>query len=335
MKPNTKPLQFAITGFGRVAPTHVDAIQHLGTEANIAAVCDPDPEALHRGVAATGAAGYPDLETMLRHPELDVVSICTPSGLHAEHGILAARAGKHVLVEKPIDVSLDAARSLIDCCAERGVELFCVFQNRLNTTLKLVKAAVDTGRFGKIYAINSTLIWKRGQDYYDSAAWRGTKALDGGAFLNQGIHFVDAMRFLGGEVAEVKSMLGTLARNIESEDCGSALFRFKSGALGNIFVTMLGQSDREGSITLLGEKGTVRIGGNAMNRIEEWNFDEPDLEQDELARNADYHTRSVYGFGHREYYRQITHCLNGQGPNPTGGADAIRTLTLIRRIYGD
>ena len=335
MKSISTPIRFALIGYGRVAPTHTDAIGELREDGRLVAVCDLNPEALAKGISGTQAKGYTDLGDMLTDPNIDVVSICTPSGLHAEHGKQAARAGKHVLVEKPMDVSLDAAQSLIDCCKENGVELFCVFQNRLNTTLQLVKSAIDAGRFGKIYAINSTVIWKRTQDYYDSADWRGTQAMDGGAFLNQGIHFVDAMRFLCGEVTEVKSMLGTLARDIESEDTGSALFRFENGTLGNIFVTMLGQKDQEGSITLLGEKGTVRIGGTALNQIEQWNFQEPNEEQDALAQNADYHTQSLYGFGHRIYYRHVTDYLKGHGPKPTSGPDGIQSLGVIRQIYGD
>ncbi|MDF3129297.1 Gfo/Idh/MocA family oxidoreductase [Kiritimatiellaeota bacterium B1221] len=333
MPTTPKPIQFALTGYGRVAPTHKNAINALGNDAKLATICDSNPENLQKGIEASGAKGYASLEEMLQDPNVDVVSICTPSGLHAAHGKTAARAGKHVLVEKPMDVSIEAAQSLIDCCKAEGVELFCVFQNRLNTTLKLLKAAIDAGRFGKIYAINSTVIWKRGQEYYDADAWRGTKAMDGGAYLNQGIHFVDAMRFLCGEVVEIKSMLGTLARDIESEDTGSALLRFENGTLGNIFVTMLGQKDQEGSITILGEKGTVCISGNAMNRIEQWDFEEADPEQDTLAHNADYHTKSVYGFGHQAYYRQVADYLLGKGPHPTGGADGIKSLGLIREIY--
>lgn len=162
----------------------MDAIRKLGDAAQITAICDSNPKALQKGIEATGAPGFASLETMLQQPDIDVVSICTPSGLHAAHGKQAALAGKHVLVEKPIDVGLETAQSLIDTCKAQDVELFCVFQNRLNGTLKLLKAAIDAGRFGKIYAINSTVIWKRGQAYYDADAWRGTRKFDGGAFLN-------------------------------------------------------------------------------------------------------------------------------------------------------
>jgi UDP-N-acetyl-2-amino-2-deoxyglucuronate dehydrogenase len=328
----TSRLSFALVGYGRVAPTHTKAIQALGNQARLVAICDSDPEVLARGKEVTGAEGYPDLQEMLRRDDIDVVSICTPSGLHAELGIRVANAGKHVLVEKPMDVHLDAAQSLIDACSA-GVNLYCVFQNRLNTTIQLLKAAIDTGRFGKLYAINSTVIWKRTQAYYDSADWRGSYALDGGAFMNQGIHFVDAMRFLFGEISEVKSMLGTLDREIESEDTGNALFRFENGALGSIFVTMLGQNDQEGSLTVLGEHGTVKISGTAMNRIEQWDFDSPHPEQDRLAHDADYATKSVYGFGHNAYYAQVASHLRAEGPMPTGGKEGIRSLETILRIY--
>lgn len=330
----TSPIPFALVGCGRVAPTHIQAIQALENRARLAAVCDSDPHALTRGVEATGAEGYADLREMLSRDDIEVVSVCTPSGLHAEIGVEAAKAKKHVLVEKPMDVRLEAARSLIDTCSQEGVNLYCVFQNRLNSTLQLLKAAIDSGRFGKLYAINSTVIWKRTQDYYDSAEWRGSRAMDGGAFMNQGIHFVDAMRFLFGEISEVKSILGTLNRKMESEDTGAALFRFENGALGSIFVTMLGQSDQEGSLTVLGEHGTVKIGGTAMNRIDQWDFECPDPEQDRLAHDADYATKSVYGFGHNAYYARVADHLRENGPMPTGGGEGIRSLETILRIYG-
>jgi len=325
------PVRFGLVGCGRVAPTHFDAIEALGDTGKLVAVCDSDPTALADAVSRTGAEGYGKLEDMLARKDIDVVSVCTPSGLHAEHGIAAARAGKHVLVEKPIDVTLEKARALVDACEKAGVRLFPVFQNRLNTTVQLLKQAIDAGRFGKIYAINSTVIWKREQDYYDTAAWRGTRAMDGGAFMNQGIHFVDAMRYLGGEIVEVKSMLGTLARDIECEDTGSALFRFENGALGNIFVTMLGPSDQEGSLTVIGKNGTVRLGGPCMNTIDQWDFQEPDPAMDANAHDADYHTNSVYGVGHRAFYRQLADAATNRAM--PDGEDGLSTLRLLIRIY--
>ena len=329
-----RPVRFALLGYGRVAPTHVDAIEALGTRAELVAICDADPEALALGVSRTGADPAPTLEALLQRADIDVVAICTPSGTHAQQGIAAARAGKHVLVEKPMDVDPAAARALLDACTEAGVRLFPVFQNRLNTTVRLLKAAQNAGRFGKILALNSTVVWHRGQDYYDSAPWRGTRTMDGGAFMNQGIHFVDVMRHIAGNVRNVQSMLGTLSRNMECEDTGAALLRFESGAIGNVFVTMAGCRDLEGSLTVLGENGLVKIGGNALNTIEAWTFETPHPEQDALAANAGYHTASVYGNGHKLCYEQVVTALTDpQTPAPIDPEDALRSVQLIHEIY--
>ncbi|MCC5849504.1 MAG: Gfo/Idh/MocA family oxidoreductase [Verrucomicrobia bacterium] len=335
IEPKKETVAFAVVGCGRVSPTHFNAIRDLGSAGQLVAVCDNDPDTLRKAVERTGADGFESLEEMLRRDDIDVVCVCTPSGCHAAHGILAAKAGKHVLVEKPMDVSLEAARELEQTCANEGVKLFVVKQNRLNSTVELAKAALDKGRFGKLYAINANVIWSRTQEYYASASWRGTRAMDGGAFLNQGIHFVDAMRYLGGEIMEIKSMLATLARQIECEDTGSALFQFENGALGNIFVTMLGIANLEGSLTLVGERGLVKIGGVAMNTIETWKFAEPDPEQDALAKDANYHAASVYGNGHKAFYRQVVDHLRHGGPAPTGSQQGLRTIEAILRIYGE
>ncbi len=322
------PLRFGVVGCGRVAPTHFDAIQALGEKGSLVAVCDNDPNALARAVEKTGATGYASLREMLEQAELDIVSICTFSGLHAEHGIAAAKAGKHVVVEKPMDVSLKAAHRLIEACGENGVHLFPIFQNRFNTTVRLAKEAIEKGRLGKIYAVNGTMIWKRTQEYYDSADWRGTQAMDGGAFMNQGIHFVDAMRYLGGEITDVTSTLGTLDRDIGCEDIGSALFRFANGALGNIFCTTLGRYDQEGSLMILGEKGQIKLGGGCLNKIDIWDFDESDPAMDANATDADYQSQSVYGHGHQAFYNRIA---NNEAF--TSGHDALETLRVLTEIY--
>jgi len=327
-----RPVGFAIVGCGRVSPTHIDAITSLGDEGRLVAVCDTDPEALKAAVEKTGATGYANLEELLQDPEVNLVSICTPSGLHAEQSIAAAKAGKHVLVEKPMAMTLESAEELIQSCEEHGVQLFPVFQNRLNTTVQLLKAAVEQGRFGKIYAINSRMIWKRSQDYYDSAEWRGTKAMDGGCFMNQGIHFVDAMRFIGGEIIDVKSTLATLARDIESEDIGSALFRFESGALGNIFCTTLGRSDMEGSLEVLGETGYARLGGGCLNKITHWDFEKPNEDMDQKAADADYQSQSVYGYGHNTFYVKVVRYLEGGPSEPPDAPESRHTLTILLKI---
>lgn len=333
-----KPINIAILGYGRVAPTHREAILALAPHARLAAVCDTRPEALTRALndlpipQSPPPTPHSSLDTLLADPSIDLVSVCTPSGLHAQHGIACARAGKHVLVEKPIDVTLPAAEALVHACETAGVHLFPVYQNRLNTTIQLLKQAIDLGRFGKIHAINSTVIWHRDQAYYDSDPWRGTRAMDGGAFMNQGIHFLDAMHHLGGEITSVQSSLATLARSIECEDTGAAILRFKSGAIGTLFVTMLGIHDTEGSLTVIGEHGLVTIGGLALNTIERWEFTTPHPEQDALARDADYHTASVYGNGHKAFYRNALKTLQSGAP-PKSAAPELESLNVLLRIY--
>lgn len=326
------PLRIGLAGFGRVAPTHVDAIAGLGPAAVLSAICDPDPAARAAGTAATGAKGFASLRELLDTEPPEVIAICTPSGLHAQLGMEAAAAGCHVIVEKPVDVTPDSAQALYRACLDHGVKLLPILQNRLNTTVQLLRRAILAGRFGRIYSLNATLCWSRKQDYYDSADWRGRRALDGGAFTNQGIHFLDVMRFLGGEVVETSAMLGRLARNIECEDSGSALLRFASGALGNLFVTMLAHQHSEGSLTVLGEQGTVRLGGSALNTVDYWHFDTPDPEMDALAANAEYHTASVYGNGHKLFYAEVLRHLREGTPLTAPPEDALRSLDLLHRI---
>lgn len=329
------PVRFGILGYGRVAPTHVQAIRSAGDAAELVAVCDSCPEALAEFEPDASVQTFTDLEEMLALPELDVVSICTPSGLHADHAVAVAEAGKHVVVEKPLDVTLVAVERMKAACSRAGVNLYPVFQNRFNPTVQLVKEALDAGRFGRILAVNSTVIWKRTQEYYDLAPWRGTRAMDGGAFLNQGIHFLDIMRVLGGEVVRVESMPGRQAREIECEDTGAMLLQFENGALGTLFVTMAGTSDQEGSITLIGERGTVKIGGLAMDALDLWEFQEPHPEQDERAASPQTAIHSVYGNGHQAVYHHILRDLQNGEPFPLTVEDAQRSLDLILQCYDE
>jgi UDP-N-acetyl-2-amino-2-deoxyglucuronate dehydrogenase len=270
---------------------------------------------------------------MLADVDCDAVTIATPSGLHPEHGILAARARKHVICEKPMAISLKAADELVQACDENGVQLFVIKQNRLNPSVQLVKRALDKGRFGRIYLANTTVRWTRPQEYYDQAPWRGTWALDGGAFMNQASHYVDLIQWLAGPVESVVAQTATLARRIESEDTGVAVLKFRSGALGVIEVTMLTYpKNLEGSFTLLGEKGTVKIGGTAVNRIEHWSFADYD-DDDKMVASVSTNPPSVYGFGHAGYYRNVLAVLRGEAKPETDGREGRKSLELILGIY--
>ena len=325
-------LRVALVGCGRISQTHIEAIREVDG-VTLVAVCDTIEQRAVEAGEQNGVPSFTSYPKMLADVPSDAVAICTPSGLHPQHGILAARAGKHVICEKPMAITLAAADELVHVCEESGVHLFVVKQNRLNPSVQLVKRAVDKGRFGRLYLANTTVRWTRPQEYYDQAPWRGTWEFDGGAFMNQASHYVDLIQWLVGPVESVVAKTATLARRIETEDTGIAVLKFRSGALGVIEVTMLTYpKNLEGSLTLLGEKGTVRIGGTAVNRIEHWNFAEPD-EDDALVAEASTNPRSVYGFGHAGYYRNVLAVLRGEAAPETDGRAGRKSLELILGIY--
>jgi UDP-N-acetyl-2-amino-2-deoxyglucuronate dehydrogenase len=322
----------ALVGCGRISRNHLEAIERVDG-LTLTAVCDSDASRAQAVGAERGVPWFDSYEAMLRHAESDVVAICTPSGLHPQHGILAARAGKHVVSEKPMAISLTAADELVHECDAAGVQLFVVKQNRLNTPIQLLKRAIDKGRFGRLYMANCTVHWTRPQDYYDQAPWRGTWEFDGGAFMNQASHYVDLMQWLMGPVESVMAKTATLGRRIEAEDSGVAALRFRSGALGSILVTMLTYPrNLEGSITILGEKGTVKVGGTAVNRVEHWLFADYD-DDDKLVDGASTAPPNVYGFGHEGYYRNVLAVLRGEAQPDTDGRAGRKSLELILGIY--
>jgi UDP-N-acetyl-2-amino-2-deoxyglucuronate dehydrogenase len=222
---------------------------------------------------------------------------------------------------------------MVKACDEAGVRLFVVKQNRSNATLQLLKNAVKQKRFGKIYSVSLNVFWTRPQDYYDSAQWRGTWEFDGGAFMNQASHYIDLLEWIAGPVESVMAYTGTLARDIEVEDTGVAAIRWRNGAMGTLNVTMLTYpKNMEGSITILGEKGTVRIGGVAVNDIQTWEFAESH-EDDKKVGNASYETTSVYGFGHPLYYDNVINVLRGEAEAETDGREGLKSLELLIALY--
>jgi UDP-N-acetyl-2-amino-2-deoxyglucuronate dehydrogenase len=223
---------------------------------------------------------------------------------------------------------------MVEVCDRAGVQLFVVKQNRLNPTVRLVKRAIERGRFGRIYTVTCNVFWTRPQEYYDAAKWRGTWEFDGGAFMNQASHYVDLLDWLIGPVESVFAYTGTLARRIEVEDTGVAALKWRSGAMGSINVTMLTYpKNLEGSVTILGEKGTVRLGGVAVNRIEHWEFAEPDAQDDAKWQEASYQPSSIYGQGHVLYYDNVIKALRGEAPAETDGREGLRSLELLIAIY--
>jgi UDP-N-acetyl-2-amino-2-deoxyglucuronate dehydrogenase len=319
-------------GCGRISQTHFDAMRAI-EGIDLVGVCDSVEQRARDAGERNDVPWFTSYAKMLADVECDAVTVCTPSGLHPQHGIMAANAGKHVICEKPMAITLAAADELVHVCDDRGVHLFVVKQNRLNAPVQLVKRAVDKGRFGRLYLANTTVRWTRPQEYYDQAPWRGTWEFDGGAFMNQASHYVDLIQWLVGPVESVVAKTATLARRIETEDTGIAVLKFRSGALGVIEVTMLTYpKNLEGSLTLLGEKGTARIGGTAVNRIEHWVFADEDPD-DALVAEASTDPSSVYGFGHAGYYRNVLAVLRGEAAPETDGRAGRKSLELILGIY--
>jgi UDP-N-acetyl-2-amino-2-deoxyglucuronate dehydrogenase len=322
----------ALVGCGRISKNHIDAIAKIDG-LRLVAVCD-SAESRARAVGTElGISWFADYADMLEKGPSDIVTIATPSGLHSAQGVLAAKAGRHVITEKPMSITLDQADALVDACDAAGVKLFVVKQNRLNPSVQLLKRAVDKGRFGRLFLANTTVRWNRPQEYYDAAPWRGTWEFDGGAFMNQASHYVDLIQWLLGPVESVVAKTATQARKIEAEDSGVAVLKFRSGALGVIEVNVLTHPRNwEGSITLIGEKGTAKIGGTAVNKVEHWVFAEWD-DDDKLIDSVGTNPSSVYGFGHEGYYRNVLAVLRGQAQPETDGRAGRKSLELILGIY--
>ncbi|MDA1081098.1 MAG: Gfo/Idh/MocA family oxidoreductase [Gemmatimonadetes bacterium] len=326
------PIRIALVGCGRIARTHFDAIANVDG-LSLVAVCDEVESRAREAGASLDVPWFTDFAKMLADAECDAVVVATPSGLHPAHGIAAARAGKHVICEKPMATSLAGADDLVRACDDAKVQLFVVKQNRLNPAIQLLRRAIDKGRFGRIYVANTTVWWSRPQEYYDQAPWRGTWEFDGGAILNQASHYVDLMQWLVGPVESVMAKTATLARRIEAEDTGIAVLKFRSGALGSIQVTMLTHpKNLEGSLTILGEKGSAKIGGTAVNKVEHWSFADYD-DDDKQVEQASTAPQSVYGFGHAGYYRNVLAALRGEMRADTDGRGGRKSLELILAIY--
>ncbi len=328
-----RKIRFALVGCGRIAGSHFRAIGEHHERAELVGVCDVDAAALAGAQAETGAPGFQSLADLLANTSADVVVLATPSGLHPEQAISVAASGRHVMTEKPMATRWRDAQRMVSACDAAGVRLFVVKQNRRNATLRLLKQAVTKGRFGRIYMVTINVFWNRPQSYYDSAPWRGTWEFDGGAFMNQASHYVDLIDWLIGPVESVQAYTATLARDIEVEDSGVLAIRWRSGALGSMNVTMLTYpKNLEGSITVIGDKGTVRIGGLAVNEIQHWEFAQPDPDDDQV-QSASYATTSVYGFGHPLYYDNVINVLRGQAEPETDGREGLKTLEVLIAAY--
>lgn len=339
-----RPIRVALVGCGRISRNHFTAINALSPDLQLVAVCDSVPARFDAipwkdlPNVSSSVARYVRLEQMLEahaagaNP-IDLAILATPSGLHASQGMKCARSGVHVVTEKPMATRWQDALDLVRTCDEEHVRLFVVKQNRFNPTLRLVKRALDERRFGRIFLVGINVFWQRPQSYYDSDRWRGKWELDGGALMNQASHYVDLLDYFVGPIESVHAMTATLARRIEVEDTATLNVRWRNGALGSVAVTMLAYPKNiEGSLMILGEKGTVRVGGVAVNTIERWDFAEA-KDWDGEVESANYDVASVYGHGHQPYYRNVIETMRGATEPQTDGREGLRSLEVLIAAY--
>lgn len=328
-----RKIRVAVVGCGRISKNHFASIKTHENELELVAICDIDPNALADYGGLYDVNSYNDMRAMLKNEDIDLAILCTPSGVHPEQAILAAQHNVHVMTEKPMATRWNDGLRMVKACDEAGVKLFVVKQNRSNSTLKLLKQAMLEKRFGKVHMVHVNVFWTRPQAYYDQGnGWRGTWEFDGGAFMNQASHYVDLLDWLIGPVDKIQAIMST-TRDIEVEDTGVLNIKWRNGALGSMSVTMLTYpSNLEGSITILGENGTVRVGGMAVNEIQIWNFEEP-KGYDEDVRSANYQTTSVYGLGHPLYYKNVIDVFRGKAEPEIDGREGLKSLELLIAAY--
>jgi UDP-N-acetyl-2-amino-2-deoxyglucuronate dehydrogenase len=328
-------LNFALVGCGRISKRHSELLGlNLIQNANLVAVCDKDINKA-RGIGEQFKISYySDAHQMMSMEKIDVVIILTESGNHAKDVIELSQYGKHIVVEKPMALTLDDADRMIYACDSAGIKLFVVKQNRFNVPVLKLKDAVDQGRFGKLVLGTVRVRWSRGQSYYDQDSWRGTWAMDGGVITNQASHHLDLLEWMMGDVESVSAMSATALVNIEAEDTAVVILRFKNGALGVIEATTATRpKDLEGSISILGEGGSVEIGGFAVNKMKTWNFVEQLSDDNLVLERYSVNPPNVYGFGHQAYYEHVVDSILNNKQHMVDGLEGRKTVELISAIY--
>ncbi len=347
---NKNIFNIALVGCGRISRNHLQSFVLQSSRCQIVALCDVDKKRLEKTIQflkdETEISSaliekikiYTSYDVLLEEISksilrIDLLTLATPSGLHAPQVISAAKLGINICTEKPMATNWEDGLNMIKACEENRVKLYVVKQNRFNKTLQLLKRQIDKGRFGQIHTVSVNVFWQRPQEYYDQDLWRGTWEFDGGALMNQATHYVDLLDWLIGPVNSLSASIATLGRDIEVEDTAVMKLKWENGALGTMAVTMLAfPKNLEGSITILGETGSVRIGGNAVNKIEYWHFADNE-EDDNLVEEASYDTTSVYGFGHPKYYENVFNNLEGKEDAMCDGYQGLKSLELVIGAY--
>jgi len=328
-------LRFALVGCGRIAVRHAELLgrkQIAGAE--LAAVCDVVAPKAERIGKQFSVPYFTDMHEMMRSVPVDVAVVLTESGNHSSHVIALAQYKRDIIVEKPMALTLEDADAMIRACDRAGIRLFVVKQNRFNVPVVKLREALEQGRFGRLVMGTVRVRWCRTQAYYDQDAWRGTWALDGGVLSNQASHHIDLLEWMMGEVDTVFAKSATALVKIEAEDTAVVLLRFRNGALGVIEATTASRPrDLEGSISVLGEKGSVEIGGFAVNEMKVWNFVERRTDDEAVMDKYSVNPPNVYGFGHQAYYGHVVDCIVNDKQQLVDGLEGRKSLELISAIY--
>lgn len=324
---------FALVGCGKICRKHVHVLQQL-PEARLLALFDTQRERAEAVAAKTaGALAARTLDEALATPGVDVVTICTPSGTHADLAIRAARAGKHVIVEKPIALTLEQADRMIDACDHAGVKLFVVKQNRWNRPVQAARRALESGRLGTIFMGGVRVLWRRDQSYYDDEPWRGTWAQDGGVCTNQASHHIDLLLWFMGDPVSVFATGTRVMHRIETEDTATVLLRFPHGAAATVQATTCTQPrDLEGSLALFGTGGSIEIGGFAADQLRTWAFD-PETPEDEIVRREWSANPQEFAYNHGAFYRDAVETIRSGRRALIDGFQGRRSLEVIHAIY--
>jgi UDP-N-acetyl-2-amino-2-deoxyglucuronate dehydrogenase len=329
-----KDVNFAIVGCGRIAQRHAE---HISNNGRLKAVCDIEfAKAVELG-KKYDASTYDSIDTLLANEkDLDVISVCSPNGLHAEHSIKSLDAGFHVLCEKPMAINVHDCGEMIKAAERNNKRLFAIKQNRFNPPVAAVKKAIDEGKLGKIYSIQLSCFWNRNEDYYKNS-WKGTKILDGGTLYTQFSHFIDLLYWIVGDVKRAHAITGNFAHQniIEFEDTGVVALEFYNGTIGTINYTVNSfGKNMEGSLTIFGEKGTVKIGGQYLNELEYQNiqdFEFKDLPVGNTANNYGQYQGSMSN--HDKVYENIIDVLKNGSAISTNSFEGMKTVEIIEKIY--
>lgn len=327
-------IKVGLIGCGRIAQRHARHISRLG---QLAAVCDIDFEKATKLGEEYEVPFFTEIETFLSFKDMDVVAVCSPNGLHAVHTIKSLNAGFHVLCEKPMALSSSDCEEMIKTAERCNRRLFIVKQNRFNPAVEAIKEKIDKGDLGKIYSVQLNCFWNRNFDYYNKSNWKGTKELDGGTLFTQFSHFIDLLYWMVGDVETAFAMTNNYAHNgvIEFEDTGVISLKFKNGTLGTINYTVNAfKKNMEGSITIFGEKGTVKVGGQYLNKLDYQIF-----EGEEIGALREGNPANEYGeyqgsmSNHDQVYENLIDVLQNDGSIATNGLEGLKTVEIIEKIY--